>query len=124
MHKKYTVLELFAGAGGLALGLEKAGLATVGLIDIDKDAVATLKQNRPQWHVINDDIANVINKGIKNVINVTALDIISGGAPCQSFSYAGKKLGLKETRARCLIIMLTLLKNYNLECFYLKMSKD
>lgn len=48
----YTSIELFAGAGGLALGVEKAGFNTLGLIEFDKDAADTLKKNRPNWNVI------------------------------------------------------------------------
>ena len=59
MAKTFTSIELFAGAGGLALGLEKAGFATLGLIEFDKDASDTLKLNRPDWHVIHDDITNI-----------------------------------------------------------------
>ena len=55
----YTSIELFAGAGGLALGVEKVGFDTLGLIEFDKNAADTLKINRPNWNVINDDIANV-----------------------------------------------------------------
>ena len=51
-----TTIELFAGAGGLALGIEKAGFCTIGLIEIDKDAADTLRRNRPKWRVINKDI--------------------------------------------------------------------
>ena len=55
----YSTIELFAGAGGLALGIEKAGFDTLGLIEFDKDAADSLKLNRPNWRVINDDIANI-----------------------------------------------------------------
>ena len=55
----FSTIELFAGAGGLALGIEKAGFETLGLIEFDQDAVNTLKKNRPNWNVINDDIANI-----------------------------------------------------------------
>ena len=55
----FTSIELFAGAGGLALGIEKAGFETLGLIEFDKDAAASLKKNRPNWRVIHDDIANI-----------------------------------------------------------------
>jgi DNA (cytosine-5)-methyltransferase 1 len=95
-----TCIELFAGAGGLALGIEKAGFDALALIEFDKDAAATLKTNRPKWNVICDDIANVSPKDLsaRFSIPVGALDLLSGGAPCQAFSYAGKRLGLEDTR--------------------------
>ena len=57
--KTFKTIELFAGAGGLALGIEKAGFDTIGLIEFDKAASDTLKCNRPNWRVINDDITNI-----------------------------------------------------------------
>lgn len=96
----YTTIELFAGAGGLALGVEKAGFDALGLIEFDKDACATLKANRPQWNVIHDDIANVSCKDLGKLFSLQKgeLDLLSGGAPCQAFSYAGKRLGLEDAR--------------------------
>lgn len=98
--KYYKSIELFAGAGGLALGIEKAGFDTIGLIEIDKDASDTLKCNRPEWRVINEDIANISSLDLKEYFHVSdgELDLLSGGAPCQSFSYAGKRLGLEDAR--------------------------
>lgn len=94
------VIELFAGAGGLALGLEKAGFTTLGLIEFDKNACETLKLNRPNWNVIHDDIANISGLDLEDYFGVVKgdLDLLSGGAPCQAFSYAGKRLGLEDTR--------------------------
>ena len=98
--KRFATIELFAGAGGLALGLEKAGFEAIGLIEVDKAAATTLKANRPEWNVINDDIANISVLDLEKVfsIQVGELDLLSGGAPCQSFSYAGKRLGLEDAR--------------------------
>ena len=94
------VIELFAGAGGLALGLEKAGFETIGLVEFDKSAAETLMYNRPNWNVIHDDIANISSQYLEAYFNIKKgeLDLLSGGAPCQSFSYAGKRLGLEDTR--------------------------
>lgn len=96
------VLELFAGGGGLACGLEKAGLDSVALVEIDKKCCDTLRKNRPSWNVINADIHNVN-------FSQFDVDVVTGGFPCQAFSYAGKKLGFEDTRgtlfhefARCL----------------------
>lgn len=99
-HRQLTSIELFAGAGGLALGLEDAGFDHIGLVEFDKDAANTLKSNRPDWNVIWDDIANISPLDLPRVFDVEVgeLDLLSGGAPCQAFSYAGKKLGLEDAR--------------------------
>lgn len=90
-RSEYSVVELFAGAGGTALGLENAGLNHKLLVEIDKNCVTTLKKNKPDWPVIMTDVAKVNYDGIN-------VDIVQGGFPCQSFSYAGKKGGFEDTR--------------------------
>lgn len=90
---EYKVLELFAGAGGLAVGLEKAGLKCVALNEIDKWACQTLRNNRPNWTVLEGDIKDFSFNQFKGEV-----DIVTGGFPCQAFSYAGKKLGLNDAR--------------------------
>lgn len=96
----YTTIELFAGAGGLALGVEKAGFHAIGLVEFDRDACDTLKKNRPEWRVICDDIANISKLDLEEYFGIPKgeLDLLSGGAPCQAFSYAGKRLGLEDAR--------------------------
>jgi DNA (cytosine-5)-methyltransferase 1 len=96
----YRAIELFAGAGGLALGIEKAGFKTIGLVEFNKDACATLRNNRPEWRVTCDDIANISELDLEDyfLIKKGELDLLSGGTPCQSFSYAGKRLGLEDAR--------------------------
>ena len=88
-----TAIELFAGAGGLALGLEKAGIKTVEHVEFDKACCETLRTNRPNWNVICDDIHNVDFTQFRDKV-----DIVTGGFPCQAFSFAGKKLGFEDTR--------------------------
>ena len=99
-EKKFSTIELFAGAGGLALGVEEAGFNTIGLIEFDRDACDTLKKNRPNWRVICDDIANISKLDLEDYFEIKKgeLDLLSGGAPCQAFSYAGKRLGLEDAR--------------------------
>ena len=92
-ENEYTVLELFAGAGGLAIGLEKSGIKCVALNEIDKYACQTLRSNRPNWHILEGDIKKFYFSQYHNKI-----DIVTGGFPCQAFSYAGKKLGLADAR--------------------------
>lgn len=98
--KTFYSIELFAGAGGLALGLEKANFQHIALIEFDKNAANTLLKNRPNWNVICDDIQVISQKNLEQEFNIKQfdLDLLSGGAPCQSFSYAGKRLGLNDTR--------------------------
>ena len=90
---KYKVLELFAGAGGLALGLEKAGLHCVALNEIDPYACKTLHTNRPNWQILQGDVKKHSFKGYQGEV-----DVVTGGFLCQAFSYAGKKLGLDDAR--------------------------
>jgi len=91
--KNYKVLELFAGAGGLAIGLEEAGIKCVALNEVDKWACETLRKNRPNWNVLEGDIKLFDFSKYKNNV-----EIVTGGFPCQAFSYAGKKLGLNDAR--------------------------
>lgn len=92
-ENEYSVLELFAGAGGLAIGMEKAGLKCVALNEIDKWACQTLRSNRPNWNVLEGDIRTMDFTKYHNKV-----DVVTGGFPCQAFSYAGKKLGLADAR--------------------------
>ena len=93
-------IELFAGAGGMALGLEKAGFHTLALNEFKHDACETLRKNRPNWNIIEGDIKSLTDKNLLELFSLEEgeLDLLSGGAPCQAFSYAGKRLGLEDTR--------------------------
>jgi DNA (cytosine-5)-methyltransferase 1 len=86
-------MELFAGAGGLALGLEKAGLQCAVLNELNKDACNTLRLNRPHWQVLEGDVSQIDFSEFANKI-----DVVTGGFPCQAFSYAGKRLGFEDAR--------------------------
>ena len=90
---EYKAIDLFAGAGGTALGLEHAGFQHEMLVEYDKNAAKTLRSNKSQWNVIEDDVANVNFSHLKGKV-----DLVEGGFPCQSFSYAGKKMGFKDVR--------------------------
>ena len=89
----YKAIDLFAGAGGTALGLENSGIKHLMLNEFDKNAAETLRLNKPKWNVIEDDVANIDFTVYKDKV-----DIIEGGFPCQAFSYAGKKMGFEDTR--------------------------
>ncbi len=91
--RDYTSVELFAGAGGLALGMHLAGFRHVLLNEMDAMACQTLRRNHPEWNVLEGDVHNVDFTPMRGRI-----DFLSGGFPCQAFSYAGKKGGLNDTR--------------------------
>jgi DNA (cytosine-5)-methyltransferase 1 len=80
--KKYKVLSLFSGGGGLDIGLEMAGFVTVTCVDNDPESCKTLRRNRPTWRIFEGDI--------KEFSPDTAYDVVVGGPPCQGFSTAGK----------------------------------
>lgn len=91
--RTYTSVELFAGAGGLALGMEKAGFSHVMLNEVDHDACQTLRANRPRWNVVERDVRSISFSSLRGKV-----DLLTGGFPCQAFSYAGKQGGFADTR--------------------------
>lgn len=87
-----TSVEVCAGAGGTALGLERAGFYHEALLEIDEHACATLGLNRPQWKVLQEDLR------IFNGTEFRGVDLLSGGVPCPPFSVAGMQLGADDDR--------------------------
>ncbi len=88
-----TSLEICAGAGGQALGLEQAGFAHEAVVELDPDACETLRLNRgAEWKIIEGDIHDQDGRGF------SGLDLLSGGIPCPPFSIAGKQLGAGDDR--------------------------
>ena len=85
-------VEMCAGAGGQALGLEKAGFDHEALVEIESPFCLTLKTNRPQWNVHNLDLKDFDGRPYKGV------DLLAGGLPCPPFSIAGKQLGKDDER--------------------------
>ncbi|MBD8687235.1 MULTISPECIES: DNA cytosine methyltransferase [unclassified Rhizobium] len=83
------VVELCAGAGGLALGLERAGFEHVALIEMNRNAVATLRANRPNWNVVQADVRKVDFSQYHD----QRIDLLTGGLPCTPFSTVGQKKG-------------------------------
>jgi DNA (cytosine-5)-methyltransferase 1 len=87
-----TVLEICAGAGGQAIGLEAAGFELAAAIEIDSHACNTLRRNRPRWQVMEKSITEVDGSQFRGV------DLLAGGVPCPPFSIAGKQLGHDDER--------------------------
>lgn len=88
-----TSLEICAGAGGQALGLEAAGFSHKALVEIEPAACSTLRLNRPGWNVVLGDIHDYSAESYRGTI-----DLLSGGVPCPPFSVAGKQLGADDER--------------------------
>lgn len=87
-----SVLEICAGAGGQSSGLERAGFGHELAVEIDRDAAATLRLNRPEWNVHEGDVREIDGKAYRGI------DLVAGGVPCPPFSIAGKQLGADDER--------------------------
>ncbi len=92
MDRELSVLEICAGAGGQSLGLEQAGFRHELAVEIDRDAAATLRLNRPDWNVLEGDVRELSGSAYKGV------DLLAGGIPCPPFSVAGKQMGAEDER--------------------------
>ena len=89
---KLTALELCAGAGGQALGVEAAHFEHVALVELNAYACKTLRHNRPGWNVLHEDLHSF------DASPYTGVDLVCGGLPCPPFSKAGKQLGANDER--------------------------
>lgn len=87
-----STLEICAGAGGQSYGLELAGFGHELAVEIDRDAAATLRLNRPEWNVYEGDVREISGRKYKGI------DLLAGGVPCPPFSVAGKQLGASDER--------------------------
>lgn len=89
------VVEICAGAGGQALGLERAGFSHELAIELDANACATLRHNRPGWKLAEGDVAS---PDVWNPADYVGVDVLAGGVPCPPFTIAGKQLGATDER--------------------------
>ncbi len=87
-----TSIEICTGAGGQALGLEKAGFKHEAVVEIEHAACQTLRLNRPNWNIIEGDVRGFSGSAYKGI------DLLAAGVPCPPFSIAGKKLGANDER--------------------------
>jgi DNA (cytosine-5)-methyltransferase 1 len=92
MTTNFTSLELCAGGGGQALGLEEAGFQHGAVVEYERQFCATLRMNRPKWNVLERDIRDLRARDFKG------LDLLAAGVPCPPFSIAGKQLGVNDDR--------------------------
>lgn len=92
MSRIYTSIEICAGAGGQAIGLDQAGFEHLALVELENLACQTLRFNKPQWNVIEKDVRNF------SATKYEGVDLFAGGVPCPPFSIAGKQLGKDDER--------------------------
>jgi len=93
--RTYTSVEVCAGAGGQAVGLEAAGFEHLALVEIDPDACETLRRNRPKWNVVQRDLHHFRPW---EHLGPVVVDLLAGGVPCPPFSAAGRQLGRDDER--------------------------
>lgn len=105
MIEKRKVISLFSGAGGMDIGFRQAGFEIVVAVEQDSSCCNTLKINCPELAVIEDDINNVSTDVILEVAKLQILEasLVIGGPPCQSFSLAGKRMGLNDNRGMLIL---------------------
>ena len=92
---EYRVVEICAGAGGQSLGLELAGFEHELAVELDPNACATLRSNRPHWKVAQGDVAS---PAVWSPADYAGIDLLAGGVPCPPFTIAGKQLGATDER--------------------------
>jgi DNA (cytosine-5)-methyltransferase 1 len=90
MDKKFNIIDLFSGAGGLSLGFEQVGFENVFSVDFMKDYCDTYRKNFPHHKLIQKDISKLSDKEILELSKNKEIDVVVGGPPCQGFSMAGK----------------------------------
>ncbi|MEU1492631.1 DNA (cytosine-5-)-methyltransferase [Streptomyces sp. NPDC005776] len=90
--------EVCAGAGGQALGLEQAGFEHTALVELDEDAVRTLRTNRPHWNVLQGDVLSLAAGKLPQPRSRTRPALLAAGVPCPPFSLAGRQLGASDER--------------------------
>lgn len=95
MLPRYQVVEICAGAGGQSLGLEVAGFEHELAVELDQNACATLRHNRPHWKVAQGDVAS---SDVWDPAAYAGVDLLAGGVPCPPFTVAGRQLGATDER--------------------------
>lgn len=127
LREVYTVGDLFAGVGGIALGFKKAKMEVVWANEIDKHACITYRKNFSSHLMLEGDIHKLNEKnGIEgiNYKNIPYVDIICGGFPCQAFSIAGYQKGFHDNRGNLFYEIMKLAKYVNPRVLFLENVKN
>lgn len=119
-------ISFFAGAGGLDIGIHKAGFDVKLSVELEEKYCKTLKLNNPTFNVINENIMNYSKDRIYKDANLKAdkeIDLIFGGSPCQSFSTAGKRKAFSDERGKAMLKFIELIEETKPKAFLLENVK-
>ena len=105
MSKKKKVISLFSGAGGMDHGFKEAGFEIAVAVEQDPSCCNTLRLNCPSLEVIEGDVSQTSTKEILKSAELKPLEaaLVIGGPPCQSFSLAGKRMGMNDDRGKLIL---------------------
>lgn len=115
-----TFIEVCAGAGGLSLGFIEEGFKPLLLNDNDKNCCNTLKENHKNIPVLCDSMTNIDLNKLKKIFGKKQLDVLMGGVPCQSFSQAGKRKGIKDDRGKLILHFIKMVDELNPKVFLIE----
>jgi DNA (cytosine-5)-methyltransferase 1 len=119
------LISLFSGAGGMDIGFHAAGFRTAVAVEQDPSCCNTLRQNMPGTPVIEGDITSITTQAILDAAKATPLeiDLVVGGPPCQSFSLAGKRMGMDDPRGMLVLEFLRVVREALPTCFVMENVK-
>ena len=122
-NKKYTIIDLFCGCGGLSLGFEKAGFEVKLAIDNWEDALVTYRHNHNGINTLNADLLNLDPKEVEDKYNLHNISVIIGGPPCQGFSVAGKRI-IEDDRNKLYKSFVRFVKHFKPKAFVMENVRD
>jgi len=115
-NKQLTFIEVCAGAGGLSQGFIEHGFKALLLNDTNKYCVETLKMNHPDTNIIKGSMVDLDLEKYKD----KKIDVLMGGVPCQSFSQAGKRKGIKDDRGKLILHFIKMITILNPNVFLIE----
>lgn len=120
--KKLKAISLFTGAMGLDIGVEKAGFEILAAVELNKNACEAIRLNRPNLPLFAKNINSITGKELLEAaaIKKGQLDLLVGGPPCQSFSTAGRRKSLTDTKGDCIFEFIRLLEELEPKTFIIE----